>query len=105
MQSYVAQAPVSLRAPVRTVLHQIDPLRYVVRARPDSLLLQDGRRDTIVPRSALLALARAAPDGTEVRWYPTGHALSNAAYRDQLAWLARKLRIAGPAVAGARTGP
>jgi hypothetical protein len=40
-----------------------------------------------------------------VRWYPAGHALNEGAYRDQLAFLAEKLKIAGPTVAGAATGP
>jgi len=105
VSSYAARAPVALRRSVRTVLGQIDPLRYVARARPGSLLLQDGRQDEVVPKAALLALAHAAPPRTELRWYPAGHALSAAAYRDQLAWLAARLKLAGPPVAGAKTGP
>jgi hypothetical protein len=40
-----------------------------------------------------------------VRWYAAGHALDAKAFRDQLAWLARKLELRGPPVRGARTGP
>jgi dienelactone hydrolase len=105
VSAYVAQAPVALRAQVRQSLTQIDPLRWIARARPGSVLLQDGRRDEIVPRAALLALAKAAPRGTTVRWYPAGHELNARAYIDQLAFLARKLPISGPSVRGARTGP
>jgi dienelactone hydrolase len=105
VSAYVAQAPAQLRPEVRRVLTQIDPLRWIAHARPGSILLQDGRKDTVVPRTALLALAKAAPRGTVVRWYPAGHGLTIAAYRDQLDWLARKLGIRGPAVAGAKTGP
>ena len=97
---YVAQAPATLRPEVRRVLTAIDPLRWIARARPGTILLEDGRKDAVVPRSALLGLARAAPGGTVVRWYPAGHELSVAAYRDQLDWLSRKLRIRGPAVPG-----
>jgi dienelactone hydrolase len=105
VSAYVAQAPASLRAQVRQSLTQIDPLRWIARARPGSVLLQDGRRDQIVPRAALLALAKAAPRRSTVRWYPAGHELNARTYVDQLAFLARKLPIAGPSVPGARTGP
>jgi dienelactone hydrolase len=105
VSAYVAHAPAALRPVVRSSLTQIDPLRWVARTRPGSVLLQDGRHDEIVPRAALLALARAAPRGSTVRWYPAGHELNAQAYFDQLAFLAKKLPIRGPAVPGARTGP
>jgi dienelactone hydrolase len=105
VSAYVAQAPAALRTQVRQSLTLIDPLRWLARARPGSIMLQDGRRDEIVPRAALLALASAAPRGRVLRWYPAGHELNAQAYRDQLAFLAKKLPIAGPAVQGALTGP
>jgi dienelactone hydrolase len=105
VSAYVAQAPAPLRAKVRRSLTATDPLRWIAHAHPGSVLLQDGRKDEIVPRAALLALRKAAPRGSVVRWYPTGHELNAQAYRDQLAFLARKLPIAGPPVAGAATGP
>jgi len=104
VSAYVAQAPAQLRPQVRASLTQIDPLRWIAKAR-GSILLQDGRADQIVPRPALLALAHAAPKGTVVRWYQAGHELNAQAYRDQLAFLARTLPITGPAVKGAETGP
>ena len=105
VSTYVARAPAALRPEVRRALTAIDPLRWFARARPGTILLEDGRKDAVVPRSALLALARAAPRGTALRWYPAPHDLSAAAYRDQLDWLARKLAIHGPAVPGTKTGP
>lgn len=105
VSSYAAEAPANLRAQVRRSLIQIDPLRWVARARAGSVLLEDGRQDEIVPRAALLALAKAAPPGSVVRWYPAGHELNAQVYRDQLAFLAKKLPIDGPSVKGARTGP
>jgi dienelactone hydrolase len=105
VSSYATQAPPSLRPQVQSTLTAIDPLRWIARARPGTILLQDGRKDTVVPRAALLALARAAPDGTVLRWYPAGHELNAQAYFDQLAFLAKRLPIRGPAVPGARTGP
>jgi len=102
---YVAGAPASLRPRVRSVLTLIDPLRWIAQARPGSVLLQDGRKDEVVARAGLLALATAAPKGTTLRWYPTGHALNAQALSDQLAFLSRKLEVAGPPVPGAQTGP
>jgi dienelactone hydrolase len=105
ISSYAARAPASLRPAIRRYLGAVDPLRYVRRASPSRLLLQDGRRDQVVPRSALAAMARAAPRGTTVRWYDADHGLNASAYRDQLTWLAQKLRLVLPPVRGALTGP
>jgi dienelactone hydrolase len=104
VSEYVRQAPTGLRADVRRVLGSIDPLRWIARARPGSLFLQDGTKDTVVPHDALVRLSQKAPEHTKVVWYPAGHALDNTAYRDQLAWLTEKLRV-GPRVFGAQTGP
>jgi dienelactone hydrolase len=95
LSAFVAQAPKSARTRVRTVLGSVDPLRYIARARPGSLLLEDGRRDEVVPRAALLYVVHAAPAGTAVRWYDAPHALNMEAYRDAFAWLAKKLPIRG----------
>ncbi len=102
---YSALAPARLRPELVRVLRQIDPLRFIARAHAGTILLQDARQDQIVPGRALDALAAAAPRGTIVRWYAAGHALNARAYRDQLAWLARKLAIEGPPIPGAREGP
>jgi dienelactone hydrolase len=105
ISSYAAAAPRSLRPAITRYLRSVDPLRYIRNARASALLLQDGRRDQVVPRSALEAVIQAAPDGTAVRWYDARHELNVPAYRDQLAWLAGKLEISGPPVRGAITGP
>ena len=90
---------------VETVLGSVDPLRYVARAEPGSLLLEDGRSDEIVPRSALENMIHAAPKGTKVRWYAAGHQLTPKAYTDAFDWLGEKLDVHGPTVPGTRTGP
>ena len=103
VDAYVSTAPAALRAQLRRVLRSIDPLRYVARAKPGSLLLENGRRDSVVPRAALMNVVRAAPRGTIVRWYAASHGLNRQAYRDAFAWLARRLPIDGPRVPGAQT--
>jgi predicted esterase len=73
----------------------------VARAKPGNLLLVNGRRDTVVPRAALMNIVHAAPKGTAVRWYDASHGLNRRAYRDAFAWLADRLPIDGPPVRGA----
>jgi dienelactone hydrolase len=102
---YANQAPARLRATFLRILTLIDPLHLVAHATPGTLLLQDGRHDQVVPHSALVLFARAAPAGTDVRWYDAGHKLNGKAYHDQLAWLAGKLGLTGPRVRGVPAGP
>jgi dienelactone hydrolase len=93
ISAYLAAAPASLRPQIRRDLGSVDPIRLVARARPGSLLLEDGRRDAVVPRAALLNIVHASPHGTTIRWYDAPHALDRAAYRDAFAWLVQKLRL------------
>jgi dienelactone hydrolase len=103
LAAFVAQAPPALKAAVRQDLGSIDPIRYITRARPGTVLLEDGTKDEIVPHAALLNIIHGAPHATTVRWYAAPHALNRAAYHDAFNWLARKLPIDGPKVAGAAT--
>jgi hypothetical protein len=104
VSEYVAAAPPYLRDDVEEVLTPIDPLTRIGEASGD-VLLQAGRSDSIVPPAALRALADAAPEGTQLRWYAAEHELDEKARRDQLDWLQERLGIDGPPVAGADTGP
>lgn len=105
VRAYVDAASDELRGEVERVLTEIDPLHWVARAEPDRLLLQNGEQDEVVPREALDALADAAPEGTDVRWYPAGHALDADAYTEHLDWLAERLGIEGPPVVGTANAP
>jgi dienelactone hydrolase len=104
LSEFVSSAPAGLRPRVRRVLGSVDPIRYVGWARPGSLLLEDGKRDEVVPHTALVNIAHAAPTGTVVRWYDAAHALDTKAYTDAFDWLASKLPIDGPRVKGAVSG-
>ena len=92
VSEYVAAAPAELRDDVETTLTPIDPLTRISDARGD-VLLQAGRSDSVVPASALQAMADAAPDGARLTWYDAEHDLNEKAHRDQLEWLAAQLRI------------
>lgn len=104
VSAYTSRLPAELRAEAGSLLSDVDPLRWVARSR-STLLFQDGRQDEVVPRAALERLYRAAPEPKELRWYAAGHELNVQAYRDQLDWLTERLRIDGPRVPGADTGP
>ena len=92
VSEYVAAAPADLRDDVEAVLTPIDPLSRIGEAQ-GALLLQAGRSDTVVPEAALQALADAAPNDAELRWYDTEHGLDDRAHREQLAWLSEKLGL------------
>jgi dienelactone hydrolase len=91
VSEYVSVAPAALKADFRKAFTLMDPLRWIARGRPGSIFLQDGLHDELVPRPALEGLAQAAPPRTRVRWYDAGHRLNAKAFRDQLAWLERRL--------------
>ncbi|MGE5690930.1 MAG: alpha/beta hydrolase [Pseudomonadota bacterium] len=102
--AYTDRLPTDLRLEAGQLLTDVDPLRWI-KGSTSALLFQDGRKDEVVPRAALVRLARAAPEPKELRWYPAGHQLDAKAYRDQLDWLTERLQITGPPVPGADTGP
>ena len=104
VSAYTSKLPAGLRAEAGSVLSTLDPLRWVKRSR-SALLFQDGRTDEVVPRAALERLYRAAPEPKELRWYAAGHQLDVPAYREQLDWLTAQLKIDGPRVPSADTGP
>jgi dienelactone hydrolase len=90
--AFAAAAPSGTQAEVRRMLTPIDPIHALARARPGTVLLEDGTRDEVVPRRALENVIRAAPPRTTVRWYETPHALSDRAYADAIDWLYARLQ-------------
>jgi hypothetical protein len=98
--------PAEARSDVEAILTEVDPLRHIREAEPAKLLFQDGRRDEVVPRAALLALFRAASEPKEIRWYDATHEPTVAVYRDTLSWLTRELGLSTrPVVPRVRIGP
>ena len=78
-----------MRAQVKRVLGSIDPLRYIGHARPGTVLLEDGRKDQIVPQAALRNIVRAAPERTTVHWYAARRAAHEQGLRRRRVRLAR----------------
>jgi dienelactone hydrolase len=77
----------------RKILSAIDPVNYVSHASPRELFIQAGRGDLAVSPPQLKALINAASEPKTVRWYPTGHALSAAAFTEGENWLAQELQL------------
>jgi dienelactone hydrolase len=70
----------------------IDPVHYVGRAAPASLLFQNGTRDSIAPAKDVDAFVRAASAPKELRRYDAAHELNEAALNERDAWLVALLR-------------
>ncbi len=104
VSEFVAAAPAELRAAVEETMSRIDPFAAIGQSEAD-LLVQAGRRDSVVPERAIERLVGAAPEGVELRWYDADHALDALAYAEHLDWLSQKLGVRGPPVRGAPTGP
>jgi len=70
----------------------VDGVRYVRRAAPAAILLQNGTLDPVSPRADVLALYRAANGPKTLRWYRSGHRLTPAATSFRNRWLRERLR-------------
>lgn len=92
LSAFVAAAPAASRAEVRRQLGSVDPLRYIAFARPGTILLESGTKDTVVPHTALENMIEAAPSRTAVQWYAAGHSLNDAAWQNAYRFLVAKLR-------------
>lgn len=75
----------------RRAYSAIDPVHYIGRAAPVSLLFQNGTHDPISPPKDVTALVRAASSPKESRRYDSGHELNEQARADLDAWLEERL--------------
>jgi cephalosporin-C deacetylase-like acetyl esterase len=85
----------------------IEPIRFIHRAPPASILFQNGRQDDAVMPSDAAALHAAARGTTEVQWYDAGHRLNTESFVDQLTWLHQHagMRAPGPDAAAGPNFP
>lgn len=74
----------------------IEPIRFVGLAAPLPILLQSGRVDELVPVADAEALQQATSQPKTITWYDAGHALNQAATREQLEWLHRYIGLDAP---------
>lgn len=73
----------------------IEGIRFVGQSRA-RILMQNGRRDPLVPPAHSRRLHEATPAGTEQLWYDSEHRLPNAAMLDGLRFLNATLGLAAP---------
>ena len=76
-----------------SAMRPIEPLRFVGRAAPASILFQSGRYDRLVPPADAVWLHRAASEPKTVKWYDAGHGLGPQAQTDQVEWLHRTVGL------------
>ena len=78
----------------RQTMKELDPVGYVARAAPASLLFQFANSDKFISHETALTLFNAASKPKEIRWYDTIHEMNiEAAREDRRAWLTRKLGL------------
>jgi dienelactone hydrolase len=73
-------------------LSPYDPVRTLGHA-DDPILLQNARRDRLIPAEDYERLIEAA-DGAEVKWYESDHDLVYEAHQDRARWLSEQLVVA-----------
>lgn len=92
----ISNFPCARRVAWIRAMAPVEPIRFVGHANIP-LLLQNGRFDEFIPGYEAEELHAAAPQPKEVRWYDTGHTLSQQAVADRLKWLQEKIGLDAPA--------
>lgn len=75
-------------------MRPVEGLGYIARAKPGSILFQNGRTDPFVPAYKAEALHRAAGSSHTVRWYDSGHRLPEQAAVDRYQFLHERIGTA-----------
>ncbi len=78
----------------RRGMKTVDPIGYVGRAAPASLMFQFSNADKYISRTTALAYYDAASRPKQIHWYETDHAMNlDSVRKDRADWLARRLRL------------
>ena len=81
----------------KQVMSSVDPIRYVSRAAPATILFQFSTDDKFITNSAAKAFWDAASKPKDIKWYDAKHNLEvEVAVQDRLAWLTKQLRLTKP---------
>lgn len=75
------------------LVHAYPMLRHntaLPRFSPRPVLLQNGKKDILVPSERAMALYEAAGAPKESRWYDSGHLLPRLAYEQAAEWIMKK---------------
>ena len=71
----------------------VDPARWIARAKDARFLFQLGRLDDVVPPAEGKELVDAAPEPKDTRRYDAGHVLDAQAQRERVEWLSTALGL------------
>ena len=93
---HIAGLPCARRVAWIRAMTPVEPIRFVRHATMP-LLLQNGTSDEYIPVADAEELHAAAPQPKEVRWYDSGHGLTQQAGTDRLQWLREKIGLDAPA--------
>ncbi len=88
--------PEETKASWLAAMQPIEPMRFIHRAPPASILFQNGRQDDTVLPALAENLHATARGSFEVRWYDAGHRLDPQSFVDQLTWLHREIGMQAP---------
>lgn len=81
------------RAAFAASMAPYDPIAHVGRLAPAPLLFQFGTADPHVPTARAQEFFDAAGAPKQIAWYECGHALSERARAERVAWLAEQLGL------------
>ena len=75
----------------RQIMSDIDPVQFVSHASPARIMFQMGKTEEYFGLRNRQALAVAASEPKDVRWYDAGHMLNEQARQDRDRWLEQEL--------------
>ena len=74
-------------------MSEIDPITHVPHLSPAEVFFQFGTDDPHVPKERAEEFYTVAKEPKEIKWYESGHGLSQDATLDRRAWLKEKLKL------------
>ncbi|HEU4883849.1 MAG TPA: acetylxylan esterase [Longimicrobium sp.] len=95
-QGPLTEMPASVRDRWLAAMRPVEGIGYISRAKPGSILFQNGRQDPYVPADKAALLHRTAGASHTVQWYESGHALPAQARIDRWQFLAERIGTAAP---------
>jgi len=82
------------RDPYVPIVKDIDPVAFISKASPASVLFQFGQQDSFVPESLAKQFYDSASEPKKVEWFDDVHAMSTEAVRQsRLGWLESRLGL------------
>ncbi len=80
--------------PYVPIVEPVDPIRYISKAAPASLLFQFGQQDAFIPESLANQYYDSASDPKHVEWFKDVHEMRTEAVRQaRLSWLIEQLGL------------